>query len=277
LIREFRPDDAAAAAALYPEYEVMSEQRLLHKLSTRPPRAQLKAWLDESGGFAFAEFDWASKDSDLGYVVAHHAVDALYDVAEAHLVERGATRMRSMGGDLERRGYEPEHVEIFSALEPFRVDAPAGARTLVEFAGRERELYELSLACGDLPGGKPESSFSYDEWVSEALGDPTLTWDGSFVLEVDDVPSAYAWLVLDRERGLAHNEMTGTRPEFRGRGLALGVKLATVRWAAENGVSRIYTSNHEDNEPMRAVNRKLGYRVVAELVDYEREIAVTEP
>ena len=273
MIREFRPEDAAAAAALYPEYEVMSERRLLHKLSARPPRAQLQAWVDESEGrleaFAFAEFDWASNDSDLGYIVAHCAGDALYDIAETHLVERGATRLRSMDGDLERRGYEPEHVEIFSALEPSRVDVPAGPLPLAEFAGRERELYELSLACGDLPGGKPESNMSYEEWLAEALGDPTLSWDGSFVLEVGGVPASYAWLVLG-EDDLAYNEMTGTRPELRSRGLALAVKLATIRWAAENGVSRIYTSNHENNTPMLAVNRKLGYQVVAELVDYER-------
>src|SRR5947199_174630 len=86
-----------------------------------------------TAGLSIAERDWASNDSDLGYIVAHHADDALYDVAETHLVEHGATRLRSMGGDLERRGYEPEHVEIFSALEPSRVDVPAGPRSLAEF------------------------------------------------------------------------------------------------------------------------------------------------
>ena len=101
-------------------------------------------------------------------------------------------------------------------------------------------------------------------------GDPTLDHDGSFVVELDGRPAAFAWLVVDRGRRLAANEMTGTRPELRGRGLASTAKLATIRWAAENGISRIYTSNHEENAPMVAINRKLGYRVVAEIVDYER-------
>src|SRR5207302_5086772 len=102
------------------------------------------------------------------------------------------------------------------------------------------------------------------------LGDPALDPHGSFVVELDGRPAAFAWLIVDRERGLAAHEMTGTRSDLRGRGLASAVKLATIRWAAENGISRIYTSNHEQNAPMLAVNRRLGYRVVAEVVDYER-------
>jgi RimJ/RimL family protein N-acetyltransferase len=149
---------------------------------------------------------------------------------------------------------------------------PAGARPLRDFAGREREVYDLARACSDLPGGEPEDEISFDEWLVEALGDPTLDHDGSFVLEAEGRLAAYALLIVDRERGLAANEMTGTRRDLRGRGLATAVKLATIDWAARNRISRIYTSNHEDNAPMRAVNRKLGYRVVAEVVDYERTV-----
>ncbi len=274
VIRAFRTEDAAAAAGLYPEYEVMSERRLFHKLATMPPRAQAKAWVREEAGcvsgFAFAQFEWATRDDDLGYVVVHPAYDELFEVAEAYLLERGARTLKALAEGLEHRGYRREHLELFSVLRPTSVDVPPGPRPLRDFVGRKPELYDLSLACGDLPGGKPEDNVSYDEWLAEALGDPTLDRDGSFVVEVAGLPAAFAWLVIDRERHLARNEMTGTRPELRGRGLALAVKLATVRWAAENGILHIYTSNHEDNVSMLALNRKLGYRVVAEVVDYER-------
>ena len=271
MIRDFRPDDAPAAAALYPEYEWMTGARLLHKLETRPARAQARAWMrDDLTGFVLAEFDWASRERSLGYVVARPGDDDLFDIAEAYLLERGASTLKALGHDLERRGYEREHAELFSMLEPSPVDVPPGPRPLRDFAGRELELYDLARACGDLPGGKPEDNFSYEEWLAEALGDPTLDHDGSFVVELDGRPAAFAWLVVDRGRRLAANEMTGTRPELRGRGLASTAKLATIRWAAENGISRIYTSNHEENAPMVAINRKLGYRVVAEIVDYER-------
>jgi RimJ/RimL family protein N-acetyltransferase len=278
VIREFRADDAAAAATLYPEYEWTTAARLLHMVSSRPPRAAAKAWVrDDLSGFVFAELAWAAREPGLGYVVAKPAADDLYDVAEAYLAVQGATRIRSLADGLERRGYDREHVEVFSALEPVRAQVRAGVRPLRAFADREREVYDLARACSDLPGGEPEDEISFDEWLVEALGDPTLDYDGSFVLEIDGRPAAYALLIVDRERGLAANEMTGTHRDLRGRGHATAAKLATIDWAARNGISRIYTSNHESNAPMRAVNRKLGYRVVAELVDYERWMALTDP
>jgi RimJ/RimL family protein N-acetyltransferase len=271
VIRDFRPEDATAAAALYPEYEWMTEAKLLHALASRPPRAQPKAWVrDDLSGFVFAELAWASREPGLGYIVSKPTADDLYDVAEAHLAACGAARIRSLGDGLERRGYESEHVEVFSALEPTRVEVLPGPRPLGDFEDRRREVYELSRACADLPGGEPEDEISFEEWLLEALGDPALDHDGSFVLEVDCRPVAYALLIVDRERGIAANEMTGTHRDLRGRGLATAVKLATIDWAAQNGISCIYTSNHEGNAPMLAVNRKLGYRMVAEVVDYER-------
>ena len=52
--------------------------------------------------------------------------------------------------------------------------------------------------------------------------------------------------------------MTGTLPEFRRRGLARLAKLATIRWAAENGVEWMLTANAEANTGMRALNESLG-------------------
>lgn len=47
--------------------------------------------------------------------------------------------------------------------------------------------------------------------------------------------------------------------------------LAQVRWAAVNGVTRIFTGNDETNAPMRAVNRRLGYRPIGVLTNFSRE------
>jgi RimJ/RimL family protein N-acetyltransferase len=57
----------------------------------------------------------------------------------------------------------------------------------------------------------------------------------------------------------------------RGRGLALAVKLASIEGAARNGITQLATRNDEENEPMLAVNRRLGYRPAARRVEYARE------
>ena len=64
--------------------------------------------------------------------------------------------------------------------------------------------------------------------------------------------------------------MTGTLPELRGRGLGRQVKLASINWAAENGVTQMFTTNDETNAPMLAINRRLGYQPRGRRVEYSR-------
>ena len=71
---------------------------------------------------------------------------------------------------------------------------------------------------------------------------------------------------------------TGTGREYRGRGLALAVKLASTRWAREHGITQIVTTNDETNAPMLAINRRLGYEPAGRRVEYliERERLLRE-
>ena len=56
------------------------------------------------------------------------------------------------------------------------------------------------------------------------------------------------------------NAFTGVIPEYRGRGIATALKVKTILHAREVGVSEILTQNDSENEPMLAINRKLGYQ-----------------
>ena len=66
--------------------------------------------------------------------------------------------------------------------------------------------------------------------------------------------------------------MTGTRRAYRGRGLALAVKLASIEWAAANGITRMLTFNDATNAPMLAVNRRLGYEPIGRRVEWLKEL-----
>jgi len=57
-----------------------------------------------------------------------------------------------------------------------------------------------------------------------------------------------------------YNMMTGVEPMYRGRGIALALKLLVIRWAKAYGVSYLRTNNDSENAPMLAVNRTLGYQ-----------------
>jgi len=263
---------------------VGTPQGLLHTLATFPARAHARAWVSEERGsvtgFALARFKWATEAPDVGQLRTLPPSPELFEVAEHHLLSHGARTLVTHGTEeewplFEERGYREMRRVFVSALEPEPVELPtrddARLVSLRELAGREHELYELYMATDlDMPGDYPEDNVSFDEWLDETLTHPDLDHDGSFVALVEDRPISLAFLQVDPARRLGSNEMTGTRAELRGQGLATFVKLATVRWAAVHGLRRIYASNDEDNAAMRAVNRRLGYRPIATLRNYAR-------
>ncbi len=56
-----------------------------------------------------------------------------------------------------------------------------------------------------------------------------------------------------------YNMITGVHPDYRGRKIALALKLLTLRYAKQAGAAYIRTNNDSENAPMLALNRKLGY------------------
>ncbi len=54
--------------------------------------------------------------------------------------------------------------------------------------------------------------------------------------------------------------MTAVARAWRGRGIAVALKHATIAWAIANGLTALETGNDEGNAPMRGVNARLGYR-----------------
>jgi RimJ/RimL family protein N-acetyltransferase len=53
--------------------------------------------------------------------------------------------------------------------------------------------------------------------------------------------------------------VTGVDPAFRGRGVAVALKLRTIEFAQRNGYERISTWVESNNPSMLAVNEKLGF------------------
>ena len=58
---------------------------------------------------------------------------------------------------------------------------------------------------------------------------------------------------------------------LRRRGLARLVKLASIRWAKEQGYARIITGNAESNRAMLGLNVSLGYEPVERETHYVRD------
>lgn len=170
------------------------------------------------------------------------------------------------------RGYRETRAEALSILDPRSVtDEPApdvDLRPITEVDPRVVHMLDETTT-RDIPLDGTVDEIPYDEWWEHVFGNPMLKPEGSFAAFVDGHPAALSLLTADPD-GRGSNFHTGTLREFRGRGLALAVKLATTRWAAANGIASIVTTNDERNAGMLAINRRLGYRFLGRRVDYTR-------
>jgi GNAT superfamily N-acetyltransferase len=263
----------------------------MHRTTQEPSRAQRASWVavadDELVAFASAHFYWYGGEVGNGRIWVGVRPDrrgerigsALWDVCEAHLA--GAEKLTVEVDDdpsglrfVERRGFTRYDGEVMSRLvtgeAELEVEPMEGFRvvTLADLRSREGDLYEFYGAAGGLPTGDPENRVTFEDWRPFILGNPLLDLGGSFVvLGENDVVAALSWLLVDHARLRAENEWTATLPELRGRGLARLAKVAAIRWAAQHGLTEILTGGDPDNEPMRKLNRRLGYRELYTRVD----------
>ena len=301
-IRAYRPDDADLSVPLFRALipgEVQTGPAIRHWIASQPARAGMRAWTAVFGrqvvGWANTRLRWSIEEKDVaggwvGVLPEHRRSglgSGLYELAETHARSLGARRFTSFTMEASddgrafarRRGFEEgrreQYWELDVATAALRnAPPPPGAEVvrLRALRDRERELFELyDAAHRDMPGDETWT-LEFEEWLPETLGDPTLDLDLSAVVLVDGRPAAFAWLNADREGGVGENEMTGTHPEFRRRGLARLAKEQAIRWAGEAGLHTLFTSNDAMNADMLALNEHLGYRPTHVLLQLAKDL-----
>jgi GNAT superfamily N-acetyltransferase len=306
MIRDFElPDAAAVSASLHeedPPHPVTAEG-VIQWRDGQPERARARMWVAEEGGrlvgWAEARIRWTTRVQDVGDVWAYVPPSgrgkgtgaALFAVTEEYVLGLGARIIESWtyspGGAalLESRGFRPTGTEQMSVLDPRTVDlsglqaletekAAEGFRlvSLGDVFDRVEALHRVYAAASmDVPEHFREDDIRLDEWKRETLEHPQLSHEGSAIVLHGAEPVALAFLEVDEPAGIAANEMTGTLPEFRRRGLARLAKLATIRWAAQHGLLAVQTGNSHENPGILALNRSLGYEPVLTETHYVRD------
>jgi GNAT superfamily N-acetyltransferase len=289
----YAEDVAALYRVLVPGW-IQTAESLRHRQVSEPARARRRSWVavegDDVVGYATALFDWWGGETGKGRLWVGVREDRrrqglgseLWETAVAHL--SGARKLvLEVDGDpaglrfVEKRGFVKYGSEMISWLDPraceLEPEPDEGFRvsSLREARDRERELFEFYGAAGGLRPGDPENRVTLAEWRRFVLESPLLDDDASVVVEdTERRIVSLAWLLVDDADRRAENEWTATLPQLRGRGLARLAKIASIRGAAERGITQIVTGNDPDNLPMRELNRRLGYRELYERLDLER-------
>ena len=171
-----------------------------------------------------------------------------------------------------------------AGLEPPAALMPAGL-TITSLEARPDlvpSIHRVALeAFPDIPAAdEPVSALAYDEFVARDV-EPDDVPRAAFMLAVDDATDevvGYANLrYAPGSTTLAWHDMTAVRPAYRGRGLALALKQATIAWAIGAGLEALETGNDAENAPMRAVNARLGYRPIPDSVDLRGPLVQAPP
>jgi RimJ/RimL family protein N-acetyltransferase len=262
-----------------------------------PERARYRSWTAEVDGEVVGRAEagvnwWGGEDaSAFAGVLVREAWQGrglgtrLAELAEGHAASLG--RPRILANFLEAddavrfaraRGYEQLRAETLSAVDPRGVDVSALDRTSSEIAVvaapevPAEALWRIDVeASVDVPLSDPMGEMPFDEWLT-FWDSPRTAKEGSFAVLDEGRVVAATLISADFESGRAVNNFTGTLRSHRGRGLATLAKLASINWAARNGIVSITTTNDERNAGMLAINRKLGYEPVGRVVEYGRDL-----
>jgi len=296
VIRETTDEETEAVAALLraaDDARVVSAAGLLHGRRTQPERvrllelvaeadgqvvaaghAGLNTWTSTEGAaWAFVTVDAAHRGRGIGDELGRCLLD--------HLREVGATKVTSFFRRTEEgerwvmaRGWKRLSGGPLIALDPRGVPEPSlpdGYRCVPMSELTPEALYDaVREASLDEPTPDPIDAFELDDLRRDWDAPDADRESSSAVLDENGRVVAFSFLEAAGDR--ASHGFTGTVRDQRGRGLATAAKRSTLRAAAERGVTRVTTSNSEENAAMRAINRKLGFEPIGEHVIFGRDL-----
>ncbi|MBB6097100.1 GNAT superfamily N-acetyltransferase [Deinobacterium chartae] len=127
-------------------------------------------------------------------------------------------------------------------------------------AWREQLHDTFSAARLDVPRSEPASPISLEQYTRFVLEDPGFLEDAYFVALHEERAIGVSDLYRSEASEGLFTGFTGVRREYRGRGVALALKLRALRYAQERGVPWVRTDNASTNAAMLAVNERLGFR-----------------
>lgn len=111
----------------------------------------------------------------------------------------------------------------------------------------------------DTPGYETWGVANHDDFDLEFFGGEWFRPEGVTLALVDGKIVGVSALG-PTDKGGWLTDFTGVLPPYRGRGIAVALKVRALRFAKESGAATVRTNNDSNNAPMLAVNSKLGFK-----------------
>ena len=225
----------------------------------------------------------------------------LYGEMEPALIAAGANRLRASVWDTcpeglafaGRRGFEQWTYQLRMALDlaafddrPYQaiiaqLESQGFLFTSMEALGNtennQRKLYQLNeMTSRETMGGTGEPSWASFEDFQASVCKADWYKPGGQMVAIDTASGEWAAMsAITRFSGAdyAYNLFTGVDRRYRGRKLGQAIKIHALRYARQQlGVNQVRTDHNSKNEPMLAIDRKLGYVNLPGAYQFEKRI-----
>lgn len=312
-IRPFTPADYAGAVetynAVYPDYPNTTEE-WQHQDVGRSPRVKHARFVAElerrivgvgqygqsSGNFDPRKFWlelWVHPEQQgqgIGSALYQTVMEALKPLKPLAIragaredMERSLRFLQERGFSEERRAWESRldvqafdptpYWPLFERLEAEGIELKS-IRELEADPERDHKLYQVELAAeADMPASDAFTGYDFEHFRKNYLSSPDLSPDSWLVAVKDGEYLAVSTLWKAHASPDLYNGATGTRREWRRRGLALALKVKNILWAKAQGYPQIKTWNDSINRPMLSINERLGFWKMPAWVTYLKEFA----
>jgi mycothiol synthase len=172
---------------------------------------------------------------------------------------------RAWESRLDVQAFDPSpyaHLEETLKLEGIELKSYAD---LVGTPDLRHDLWRLEMdASRDMPDPEPFTESSFERFETRGLNSPDFAPEAYLVAvktgndqKLEFLAESVLWWAEGEID--AWNGATGTRREWRGKKIALALKVKNILWAKKMGIAQIKTFNDDVNRPMLAINEKLGF------------------
>ncbi len=172
-------------------------------------------------------------------------------------------RMRSWESHLDIQEFDSTRLQSYAAK---MAEQRVTISTLRELSQHDpqchRKLYALLTAVvADMPAPDRFTPLDFEDFMKQTVLHPNCLQDGYLIASDEE---RYVGLSnvfkSEKQTGDLHQMDTGVLREYRGRGIAMALKLEVIRFAKRYGANVIKTWNDSTNEGMLAINQKLGFQ-----------------
>ncbi|MFI6445179.1 GNAT family N-acetyltransferase [Kitasatospora sp. NPDC050543] len=287
-IRDFRPADAVAAAAIHRagrSHLVLGAEVFTWLAANLPADQHYRTFVAELDGEVVGciRCGVVTGTTARGVGFANGSVrpesrrrgvfTALLAAAERHLTAQGVTELHCWVDEVPdalafaaNRGFRQGSLAHFSGrdltapLPPVPAPAPGiELRTAADYLDDPFPLFVVEAdAARDEPGEIAQDAADYDSWLTEVWSRPDLDRALTSVVLADGEPVAFSAAQTDGESRY-WSAFTACRRSHRGQGLSKLAKTDSLHRARAAGYTEAFTSNDDTNAPMLAINAWLGY------------------